>query len=99
MCLIGVYMNLQLTFLLKNEDYFGKMDSDNITKISSLLTVVSLPCSMIATFFVSHACADFFTRHAGSPNGDGHIGRQNHPGGEHPGQPELCGCNGWKGGR
>ena len=55
MCLIGVYMNLQLTFLLKNEDYFGKMDSDDITKISSLLTVVSLPCSMIATFFVSHA--------------------------------------------
>ena len=53
MCFIGVYLNLQLTFMLHDSNFFN-FDSNQTFQASSDLTVYSLPFSLIATFFISH---------------------------------------------
>lgn len=51
MMIVGVYMNTQLTYMLK--DLF-EIKEDDVGMKASLLTIYSIPFGMISTFFVSY---------------------------------------------
>lgn len=50
MMVIGVYLNTQLTYMLPDQTMFAIPDSQ-IGQVTSQLTIISLPCSMITTVF------------------------------------------------
>ena len=52
--IVGVYMNTQLTYMLKDKKMFGIPESE-IGETASALTIWSLPFSLITTFGVGYA--------------------------------------------
>ena len=50
---VGVYFNTQVTYMLQDKEMFG-VPRDKIGKLTSDITVWSLPPSIIATFFMGY---------------------------------------------
>ena len=51
--IVGVYMNTQLTFMLPKKELFN-VPKDKVGMEASLLTIYSMPFSMVTTFFMSY---------------------------------------------